>query len=376
MSDGRTGSPSIAHPCTPATTGTACGVWPITPASRCLPPGSARRHLPKPDVWLTYSSPATAALPALVAPRRLQAPSYLIIQDLWPDSVSESGFVTGPIGHGIERALDSFCNWTYRRSTGIGVISPGMEKILVERGVDQRKICFTPNWIEDDHLLPDLPPSDALRRSLGLPTGPLFMYAGNMGELQGLSAVVEAFQFCPDVNLALVGGGVAADSLRRLAADKGLRNVHFVEAQPASTIGRFIAASDVQIVSLKDSALLRATMPSKVQASMAAGRPVLAHVAGDVAGLVSECGAGLAAKPGDVQSVVSAIRRLCGLAPEELSSMGHNARMHYERMFSPTVGVDRLETMLRRPRGSCRVSSRRCRSMKFAIKHSLGGGVS
>jgi glycosyltransferase involved in cell wall biosynthesis len=306
----------------------------------------ARRHLPKPDVWLTYSSPATAALPALLAPRRLQAPSYLIIQDLWPDSVTESGFVNGSIGRGVERTLNEFCNWAYRRSTGIGVISPGMSRVLVERGVDTHKISYTPNWIEDEHLLPDLPASDDLRASLGLPAGMLFMYAGNMGELQGLNAVVEAFEFCPDVNLALVGDGVVAGRIRTLVDHKGLRNVHFVPSQSAATIGRFIAASDVQIVSLKDSALLRATMPSKVQTSMAASRPILAHVAGDVAQLVTDCGAGLAARPGDVQSVVSAVRHFCALGPEPLRNMGRNARREYERSFSPSAGLDRLEMML------------------------------
>lgn len=306
----------------------------------------ARTRLQRPDVWLTYSSPATAALPALTVPGRLRAPSYMLIQDLWPDSVTESGFVGGPVGRGIERSLDAYCSWSYRRSAGIGVISPSMRRILIERGVNPASIHLTPNWVEDDHLLPDRGASDECRRSLGLPPGRLFMYAGNMGELQGLEPLVEAFGRCPDANLVLVGNGVARPSLQKLAASKGMRNVQFVESQPTDRIGEFIAASDVQIVSLKDTPLLRATMPSKVQTSMAAGRPILAHAAGDVAEVVTRSSAGLSTRPGDVAAAARTIRALGSLTSDRLLAMGHSARVHYDQNFSPAAGLDRMEAML------------------------------
>ena len=166
-------------------------------------------------------------------------------------------------------------------------------------------------WLEDpshpqldrrQHLLPDVAPSDDLRRSLGLPTGRLFMYAGNMGELQGLEPLVEAFVRTPESHLALVGDGVAKPGLQELVSRSNAHNVTFVDSQPTDRIAQFIAASDVQIVSLKDSHLLRATMPSKVQLSMAAGRPILAHAAGDVAQVVTDAHAGVSTPPGDVRS--------------------------------------------------------------------------
>jgi glycosyltransferase involved in cell wall biosynthesis len=306
----------------------------------------ARTKVTKPDVWLTYSSPATAALPALTVPSRLRAPSYLLLQDLWPDSVTESGFVSGHLGRGIEAALSRFCNWTYSRSAGIGVISPSMAEILVERGVEERKIHLLPNWVEDTHLWPNEIPTDALRRSLGLPEGRLFMYAGNIGELQGLESLIEAFGECPEVSLVLVGAGVARASLQRLVTGRGILNVHFVSSQPTERIGQFIAASDVQIVSLKDSRLLRATMPSKLQSCMAASRPILACAAGDVADLISASQSGIAVQPGDVPAAVAAIRRLGAAPTDTLLEMGRRGRAHYQINFAPDVGLDRIESWL------------------------------
>ena len=306
----------------------------------------ARTRLSRPDVWLTYSSPATAALPALTVPHRLRAPSFLLIQDLWPDSVSGSGFLPGRSLSAIESALHLYCNWSYRNAAGIGVISPSMNSILLERGVPQERIHYTPNWIDERHLLPDVPPSDQLRRQLGLPTGKLFMHAGNVGEFQGLRPLIEAFARCPDVNLALVGDGVARSDLQAFVAGRRFGNVYFVDAQPASRIGSFIAASDVQVVSLQDTALLRATMPSKVQASMAAARPILAHASGDVADIVRSASAGMWATPGDLAGTASTIHELAALSDDTRLNLGRSAQTHYREHFSLPVGLTRMERML------------------------------
>ncbi len=303
-----------------------------------------RRRIRRPDVWLVYSSPATAALPALLAPPSLRAPISLIIQDLWPDSVTASGFVGGRAGAVIDRGLHRYCDWTYRRAARIGVISPGMRRMLVDRGVTPDKIVDTPNVVDDAFLRR---PCDAVPRSrLGLPSGRLFMYAGNVGPLQGLEPLVRAFAQEPTAQLAIVGDGTALVSLRALCDALGMRNVTFVGAQPAHRVGSYLAAADVQIVSLRDTGLLRATMPSKVQTATAAGRAVLAHAAGDVADFVTANGIGVVAPPGDPARTRAAIADLCTMPDDRLREMGSRGRHLYERTFSPSAGLGRLEDML------------------------------
>ena len=306
----------------------------------------ARTRMPAPDVWLTYSSPATAAVPALTVPRRVRAPHLLLVQDLWPDSVTESGFLGGSAGRTASAALERFCDWTYRRSAGIGVISPGMRQILTDRGVPAEKIALVSNWIDDSHLHPAAQPTNESRAALGLPAGRLFVYAGNIGELQGLDALLDVFAQCPESTLVLIGDGVALPSLKQRVSTGGLTNVQFFASQPQEHIGAFLAAADVLVVSLRDTPLLRATMPSKVQASLAAARPVLAFAAGDAAQIVTDGDCGLAVPPGDVAAGAVAVRTLTGMPQEQLAVLGRNARGLYEREFSPQAGLDRMEAWL------------------------------
>ncbi|MFC7725887.1 glycosyltransferase family 4 protein [Nocardioides sp. GCM10028917] len=306
----------------------------------------ARTRVPRPDVWLVYSSPATAVLPVIRLLRRHRAPYFVLVQDLWPDSVTGSGFVGGVPGKVVEGALARFCDATYRHAGGIGVISPGMRHVLVERGVPDRIIHDTPNWISDDHLLPDITSTAALRRELGLPLGRLWMYVGNLGELQGLDTLVEGFARRPAAQLILVGDGVARPRLEALAAGLGARNVRFAGSVPTSDVGRWVAASDVQVVSLQDTPLLRVTMPSKVQGSLAASRPVLVHAAGDAASVVTDARCGWASTPGDAVALEAAIEAGLRLGQQELVAMGGRARERFLEHYSPQVGPQRLARAL------------------------------
>lgn len=298
--------------------------------------------IPRPDVWLVYSSPATAAL-AAVLPRPHRAPVALLIQDLWPDSVLASGFLApGGASALISRALHRFCDWTYQRSDAIGVISPSMTTMLVARGVPERKISYVPNWALDTT------PASASRRSradLGLPvTGTVFLYAGNMGALQDLTSLVSNFPTDSSAQLVLMGNGVAKTTLEQLAA--GLPNVHVRDGVPATHVSEYLDAADVLVVSLSDQPLLRATMPSKVQTFLSRTRPILVHGAGDVADVVLDAGAGAAATPGDVGGLRAAVSTLANATPDQRADMGRRAREQYLRFFDRTIGAQRLTDML------------------------------
>lgn len=305
----------------------------------------AAKQVPRPDVWLTNGTPVTAAVPALTMAAAHGTPHAIVVQDLWPDSVTESGFTSPRVGRLLDAVLGPVSTGIYRRADAVGVISPGMRELLADRGVDADGIHYTPNAVSDRHLHPGPVDRAALRRELGLPTtGLLFMYAGNLGELQNLENLVRAFQAQPSAQLALVGRGVAEDRLRRLAADHP--NIHLMGHQPTERIGRYLAASDIQVVSLVDSPLLRVTMPSKVQTSLAAARPVFAHAAGDAASVITELGAGLAADPSDPRSAQATIAEFLATSPDALDMMGAAGRAEYERTYTPASAGERLEALL------------------------------
>jgi glycosyltransferase involved in cell wall biosynthesis len=298
------------------------------------------------DAWLVISSQATVALPAILARQLFGRPYVLYIQDLWPDTVVASGFIRqGRLLDLTARAISGFCEASYQRASAVAVTAPGMAAILRQRSVPPEKITVVPNWVDEGVFRP-VPRDERLAAEFGL-DGFTIMYAGILGDVQGLETAIEALKFLPDLpdlRLAFVGSGVAETGLRALAeADERVR---FLGSHPVERTVRFMALSDVQLVSLQDRPPFHHILPSKLQAAMACGKPIIASAPGDAAHAVHESRAGLVAPPGDPAELSSAMRLLHGFNPQIREAMGRFGRKYYMDKMSAQVGGSRLSDLV------------------------------
>jgi colanic acid biosynthesis glycosyl transferase WcaI len=171
-----------------------------------------------------------------------------------------------------------------------------------------------------------------------------------MGTVQGLAVVVEAArriaERAPDVRFLLAGSGVDQERLQGLAAD--LENVEFLPRRPAAEMPAVFASAHLLLVHLVDDPLFRITIPSKIQAYLQAGKPVLCGVAGDAASLVERAGAGLSFRPGDPDDLVRALLELREMGRPALAEMGERGRRFYEEELALARGVERMEAIFAR----------------------------
>lgn len=305
-------------------------------------------RIPRVDVSLVYSSPITAALPAMALRAVRRIPYVLLIQDMWPQSVTASGFLSDEMAVRAEGLLHRFCDRVYRGAAQIAVTSPGMIDLVAARGVPHEKLQLIPNWADEDSYRP-VAANPALRQEFGLTRPFTVMYAGNLGEVQGLNAVLDAAALLrerDDIGFAFVGHGAAEQALRATAAARQLDNVVFVAPQPVDRMATVLAAADVQLVSLKDDPLFRNTLPSKIQSLLAAGRPIVGFISGDAAQVIADSGAGMVAHPGRPSELAAAISQLFTLPPGGLAAMGDAGRKYYIAHFSARVAVERLEHLI------------------------------
>lgn len=330
-----------------------------------------QRSLRGADAALVYSSPATAALPTMVARRLWGTPYVLLVQDVWPDSIFASGFLKGSLGNVAHRLTDWFVRRTYAMADHVAVISPGMADLLAARGVPREKLTVIYNWVPEE----DRGPAGAIARAgeslaslVGVRDGArLFLYAGNHGRAQALDDLVRAFldERTNPAHLVMLGDGVTKEQLVTLA--DGHPRVHFLDPVDRPVAARLLDDSDVSVVSLADEPLFAMTMPSKVQSGLASARPMLVVARGDAASVVVDARAGAAAKPGDVDDIVEAIRTLTSASPGELSAMGARGLEVYQSQMARAVGAARLSDLL----GSA-ASSRTRRRRRTATNPSKG----
>jgi lipopolysaccharide/colanic/teichoic acid biosynthesis glycosyltransferase len=298
----------------------------------------------RPDVVHLYHPPATTGLVALVLKHVRGVPFVLDVQDLWPDSLLSTGMVTGRAPLAAAAAL---VGRVTAAAEHVVTLSPGMTRLVAERSRRPEAVTTVLNWSYEDDI--EQGPTPAARP--GPAVEPVFVatFAGNLGPAQGLDTLLDAAALLrdrPDVRLRVVGEGIDSARLRRRARDEHLTSVEFVGRVPVAEVGGQLASADALIVHLRDEPLFRVTIPSKTQAYLLAGRPVVMAVRGDAADLVEAAGAGVVVPPGDPAALAAALRRLADLAPSARDAMGRAGRRWYDDELSLRRGVDSLEQVL------------------------------
>lgn len=308
--------------------------------------------IPRVDVAYVYHPPATIGLPALAFQWLRRVPCVYDVQDLWPDTLAATGMVRSRILLGL---AGYWCHLVYRRMRYVVVQSPGFQAKLIERGVRPDRISVIYNWSMETQgngatvALPE-PERRLLAGRFNL------VFAGNLGAAQALDTVLAAAATLqtasPLVQFVFVGDGVEAGRLKAEAAKQGLRNVQFLPRRPGPMMGPVFDAADALLVHLRDDPLFEITIPSKTQAYLAAGRPILMAVRGDAAALVQQAGAGICCEPERADKLAEAVQRLSMLPKEERAAMGQAGRRFYAEQLSMVHGVGAFAALLGRMRGA------------------------
>lgn len=299
----------------------------------------------RPDVAYVYHPPATVGLPAMAMKWFRGVPYVYDVQDLWPDTLSATGMINS------RKALAVVGWWmqrVYRASAHVVVLSRGFSTALLNRGVPAERLHVIHNWADEAQI--DLRPCSPERATeLGFTDKFTIVFAGTMGKAQDLGTVLTAAALLldePTVRFVMIGGGVEVDELQRQATSRGLTNVVFLPRRPINEIGELLSLADALLVHLKDDPLFEITIPSKTQAYLMAGRPLLMGVRGDAADLVRQAAAGVTFEPGRPEQLEGAVRHLMAMSNADRSSLGVNGAAFYRDNLAMAAGAKRFEAVL------------------------------
>lgn len=297
------------------------------------------------NVMYAYHPPLTVGITASLIRWIRGIPLVYDIQDMWPDTLRATGMLNNPRALGL---VGRVCNWVYKRVDRLVVLSPGFKRLLVQRGVPESKIEVIYNWADESALMspvgslsPSFPGADRFK----------IVFAGNMGKAQALDAVLDAAVILKgrvsQVSFVMLGGGVEVARLSARAKELGLDNVVFLPPVPMAEVGTVLAAADALLVHLRKDPLFEITIPSKTQAYMAVGKPLLMAVNGDAADLVMQSNSGLTAESENPVALADAAQQLADMPLAELQDMGSRARQFYQERLGLEVGADRFGAIFR-----------------------------
>lgn len=297
------------------------------------------------NVMYAYHPPLTVGMAAALIKLFRRVPVVYDIQDMWPDTLRATGMLNNPKALGV---VATVCRWVYRRMNHIVVLSPGFKRLLLERGVPDDKLSVIYNWADEASLAAPVGQVPA-----AFPSAKQFrvVFAGNMGKAQALDTVLNAAALLQQrgsrVCWVMLGGGVEVARLKAEAEARQLNNMVFLPPVPMTEVGTYLQAADALLVHLRKDPLFEITIPSKTQAYMAVGKPLLMAVDGDAANLVRQSGGGVVAESENAAALAQAVEQLANTDSEALMAMGQSAQNFYREHLALSVGVRSFGVLFR-----------------------------
>ena len=250
----------------------------------------------------TSSRLMTMSLGAWVA-QQSGARLYLDVRDLFTDTM-EDVLVKSALRH-VMPAFRLLERWVFRTADQINVVSAGFLPHIHEVAPQFKPSVFT-NGIDNEFIVQDFSPSTTNEV-------PLILYAGNMGEGQGLHHILPkiAWKLEGKVCFRLLGDGGRKSILRNMLSNYAVSNVEMLNPVTRDALLAHYREADVLFLHLNDYRAFHKVLPSKIFEYAATGKPILAGVAGYAAEFLREQVPGMEVfKPCDAAAMESALQRL------------------------------------------------------------------
>ena len=277
-------------------------------------------------VYSMSLSPVTICSAGNLYSKKHDVPHIIHCLDLWPESV----LVTKAVKEKslTYKALYHWSRSIYKNSSKILVSSPSFveyfDKVL---RLPTDDISFIPqsSLIEDSDIIP-----------YEYGKGTHILYCGNLGLIQLIPLITAAMDKLrdQDIYFHIIGMGPMTDFLindirERRLGDKVIYHGPIIAKHAAS----YFKNADAIYISLKGEGSVGRTIPSKLQMSMAFGRPIIGVLKGDGRDVISASGGGFLAEENS-DSVRDAIMAIHNLTPKEKERLGALNRRYYETHFS------------------------------------------
>jgi len=300
------------------------------------------------DVIFVFApSPITSVIPAIFLKYIKRTHLAVWVQDLWPESLAATGFIKNKAALKIVSYL---VKGIYACSDTLLVQSRAFMSPL-SLLTKQDKIQYFPNAIDDMKQQMMNGNNNGIPKSLQtlLETNFCLVFAGNIGKAQSIETIISAavkLKSRHEIKIVFVGKGSMLEWAQQEVSRLHLENVVFAGAFPMEIMPVIFSKAEVLLVSLKSDEIFSYTIPSKIQAYMSAGRPIIASINGEAARIINEAGAGLTCSAEDVDGLVVCVEKIIGKSESERAHFGLAGREYFLKNFEMKSQCNRLVEIL------------------------------
>ncbi|YAF97754.1 MAG: glycosyltransferase family 4 protein [Nodularia sp. CChRGM 3473] len=255
------------------------------------------------DLTFATSTPLTIAIPALLRKWLRGTPYVFEVRDLWPELPIAVKAIRSPLAIFFARQLELIA---YRNAAHIVALSPGMKEGIVKQGISPEKVAVIPNACDNE--LFNVPKSVGLKFLQQHPElcgGPLIIYAGTLGHINGVSYLAylasHMMNIMPEAKFLVVGTGACEKEVREVSHQLGIlgKNFWMWPPIPKAEMPVLLSACTIATSLFKPIPEMEHNSANKFFDALAAGRPVVINYGGWQKDILEKSGAGMSISGND-----------------------------------------------------------------------------
>ena len=303
------------------------------------------------DVVIVTSPPLFVGVSGYLVSRLRRMPFVFEVRDLWPESAIDTGVLTNKLIIKLAYWVEGFI---YKHARLINVLTPAFYNTLRDKKhIPENKLIQISNASDfslSEELLQtlDVP---AFRKQHDLEGHFVITYVGAHGVANYLEQLLDAGDALKDTNVLflLIGQGMEKDKLVKMATERNITNVRFLDSVPKAEVFRYILASEMGASVLKRVDTFKTVYSNKTFDYMSCKKPILMAIDGVSRELVEAAAAGVYVEPENISEYNRIIRQYL-YDPERLSREGESgyrfAKDNFDREVLAKKYIDYISKII------------------------------
>lgn len=289
-------------------------------------------------IYVFQLSPITMVWPARVVKKMKKIPLIIHCLDQWPVSVTAGGISEDSLAYKI---LYKWSKKSYESADIITISSKSFvnyfEEVL-QISKSEKGLIYTPSYAESNYSNVKKTKNDVFD----------LVFAGNVGPAQSVETIVEAANLLKqnkNIFFHIVGDGLSREICENMVKRYGLNNIKFYGYHNVEKMNEFYDLADAFLITMVDNEVVNSTLPAKVQSYMAAGKPIIGAISGEVKEVIEDANCGLCCESLDYKELANIIEMM-ETDKKQQTIFSKNSLNYYKKNFDKEHIISKIEEIM------------------------------
>jgi len=302
---------------------------------------SFRKRVSKGDIVLLSTNPAPLLLLIGWLKHFKKFQLHILVHDVFPENTIPAGIFKSNKSF-LYKLIKIIFDKAYSQADHLIVLGRDMKDIIsakVKKYNNKVIISIVPNWADTSQIMPKKRANSSLEIG-DLKDKIVLQYAGNIGRVQGIEAIIEAFRKCEnnELHLLIHGSGALVPFIKDYIKSNALSNVSLFGSYSRKDQNEILNSCDIAIVSLSIG-MYGLGVPSKSYHILSAGKPILflGDSRSEISCLVKEEGVGWSIDMNNQKELIDFFNKLSKDNSDKYINMGMKARLLVEEKYDEKI---------------------------------------